>query len=247
MIKFFRRIRKSLLSEGKSVQYLKYAFGEVLLVVVGILLALQINTWSQNKKDSREELLILGKLKSNIQTDTSTINSNIIQIESYLDTLEVIHQEMQDESLVRFSVYLSRPLFSAVGINLETTTWENLKSTGKLNLIKNAALMDSLQTYYTQFTNVNKVWTDGFQAYNRGILAPKFFELDDFSFFPPTEEFELDEIQHLSPKEYGKDVFFRNAVRYRIGALKSIKLIFESDLNRAKKMIKMLNTEIQTK
>ncbi|MGB5203859.1 MAG: DUF6090 family protein, partial [Eudoraea sp.] len=50
MIKFFRRIRQSLLTENKIGQYLKYAIGEILLVVIGILIALQINNWNEVKK-----------------------------------------------------------------------------------------------------------------------------------------------------------------------------------------------------
>jgi len=57
MIKFFRNIRKKLLAEGKTTNYLKYAVGEIVLVVIGILIALQINNWNSerinlNKKKS---------------------------------------------------------------------------------------------------------------------------------------------------------------------------------------------------
>ena len=48
MIKFFRKIRQNLLSEGKSRKYFKYAIGEIVLVVIGILIALQINNWNEN-------------------------------------------------------------------------------------------------------------------------------------------------------------------------------------------------------
>jgi hypothetical protein len=50
MIKFFRKIRQNLLSEGKTVKYLKYAIGEIVLVVIGILIALSINNWNENQK-----------------------------------------------------------------------------------------------------------------------------------------------------------------------------------------------------
>ena len=50
MIKFFRHIRQQLLGEGKTGKYLKYAIGEIFLVVIGILLALQINNWNETRK-----------------------------------------------------------------------------------------------------------------------------------------------------------------------------------------------------
>jgi hypothetical protein len=54
MIKFFRHIRKSLIQEHNMGKYVKYAIGEILLVVMGILIALQINNWNENKKKPKE-------------------------------------------------------------------------------------------------------------------------------------------------------------------------------------------------
>ena len=55
MIKFFRHIRQQLLSEGKTANYFKYAIGEIVLVVIGILIALQINTWNEFRKERKIE------------------------------------------------------------------------------------------------------------------------------------------------------------------------------------------------
>jgi|TARA_R110002020_G_scaffold396281_1_gene606303 sensor domain CHASE-containing protein len=56
MIKFFRKIRQRMLSESKFSRYLLYAIGEIILVVIGILIALQINTWNEERKLDRFEL-----------------------------------------------------------------------------------------------------------------------------------------------------------------------------------------------
>ncbi|WP_250435890.1 DUF6090 family protein [Hanstruepera flava] len=64
MIKFFRKIRQQLLSEGKTGKYLKYAIGEIILVVIGILIALQINNWNDVRKDRQRERIILKQLHS---------------------------------------------------------------------------------------------------------------------------------------------------------------------------------------
>lgn len=55
MIKFFRNIRQNLLNEGKTSKYFKYAIGEIILVVIGILIALQINNWNEGRKDHNTE------------------------------------------------------------------------------------------------------------------------------------------------------------------------------------------------
>ena len=54
MIKFFRKIRCDLIEKNKTRKYLKYAIGEIVLVVIGILISLQINNWNENQKYSRE-------------------------------------------------------------------------------------------------------------------------------------------------------------------------------------------------
>ena len=75
MIKFFRNIRENLLNEGKTFNYFKYAIGEIVLVMVGILLALQVNNWNQNRINKQNEKLILKELhkefiSNKIQLDT---------------------------------------------------------------------------------------------------------------------------------------------------------------------------------
>ena len=80
MIKFFRNIRKSLLNENKigkpaspAGRYLKYAIGEIILVVIGILLALQINNWNESKKNCEKVDKLLVRIQKDIKTDITEI------------------------------------------------------------------------------------------------------------------------------------------------------------------------------
>ena len=66
MIKFFRKIRQKLLMENKTAKYFKYAIGEIILVVIGIVIALQINNSNELRKDKNEEALILSDLKEDL-------------------------------------------------------------------------------------------------------------------------------------------------------------------------------------
>lgn len=70
MIKFFRRIRQSLLTENKFSKYLLYAIGEITLVVIGILIALQINNWNNDKKDRKLEKQYIIGLVNDLKTDS---------------------------------------------------------------------------------------------------------------------------------------------------------------------------------
>ncbi len=64
MIKFFRKIRKKLADDNKPLKYARYAIGEILLVVIGILIALQINNWNNRQNDRQVELKYLNGLKA---------------------------------------------------------------------------------------------------------------------------------------------------------------------------------------
>ena len=68
MIKFFRKIRYNLMEQNKTGKYLKYAIGEIVLVMIGILLALQVNHWNNQRLDAKKEQLILKNLKSDFET-----------------------------------------------------------------------------------------------------------------------------------------------------------------------------------
>ena len=73
MIKFFRKIRKELLNEGKTTKYLKYAIGEVILVVIGILIALSVNNWNEIRKQRIEEIGLLRNLKTDFEIKTKQL------------------------------------------------------------------------------------------------------------------------------------------------------------------------------
>ena len=75
MIKFFRRIRQQLLSENKFSKYLLYAIGEIILVVIGILIALQINNWNAQQKEKEALMKTLSIIKNNIEDDILMLDS----------------------------------------------------------------------------------------------------------------------------------------------------------------------------
>jgi hypothetical protein len=77
MIKFFRKIRQNLLIENNTSKYFKYAIGEIILVVIGILIALQINNWNEARKTKLTEAIKLNKLLLDLKLDSIAFNSNI--------------------------------------------------------------------------------------------------------------------------------------------------------------------------
>ena len=86
MIKLFKNIRKNLIAEGKTTNYLKYAIGEIVLVVIGILIALQINNWNENRKTKKEIIYSLEKISADLNRDINYLG-NIINEGEKLDSL----------------------------------------------------------------------------------------------------------------------------------------------------------------
>ena len=83
MIKFFRHIRKSLIQENKMGKYFKYAIGEILLVVIGILIALQINNWNEDKKTKFQAQNYRKTIVNDLVLDTVSINTLIKNVKFY--------------------------------------------------------------------------------------------------------------------------------------------------------------------
>ena len=75
MIKFFRHIRRNLLETGKTGKYFKYAIGEIALVMIGILLALQVNTWNEGRKLKNEEQELLTNLSMSFKSKLSELEN----------------------------------------------------------------------------------------------------------------------------------------------------------------------------
>lgn len=82
MIKLFKNFRKKLLQEGRTSTYLKYAIGEIILVVVGILIALQINTWNESRKEKNYLLKVYSQIRQDLQADTLNLRISIEDFEA---------------------------------------------------------------------------------------------------------------------------------------------------------------------
>jgi hypothetical protein len=103
MIKFFRKIRQKLLSEGKTAKYLKYAFGEIILVVIGILIALTINNWNENRIAKKSEKGQLINLVQDLKLDSLHFDATLKRI----NTINALHKELHDIGLKGISKSIS--------------------------------------------------------------------------------------------------------------------------------------------
>ena len=92
MIKFFRKIRQNLLVENKFSKYLIYAIGEIVLVMIGILIALQVNNWNENRKAEEKELKLLIELKDDLIETKNDLMTDIERIPPLLETTNTLYK-----------------------------------------------------------------------------------------------------------------------------------------------------------
>ena len=161
MNNFFRNIRESLInnsspnSEGKTLgpaaptfRYLKYALGEIVLVVIGILLALQINNWNEERKDRIKENKVLASLLEDFRYSQSKIKKALDQYPNEIKRLEAslayigkdsheLNQNMRDT--IRNKLYIS--------VEIAEGSIQSVLSTEKLELILNDSLKSLLTAY----------------------------------------------------------------------------------------------------
>jgi len=151
MIKFFRNIRQKLLSEGKTGKYLKYALGEIVLVVIGILIALQINNWNEGQKANHKQSLVLKELLNSINNDLSEYDRYLdprLKIKrSGIDSLRTYifeNKGIKDSLLIKFYKMSKQDVHFRFG----NGPFEALKSSG-LDLIQNDSLRTHINNTYT--------------------------------------------------------------------------------------------------
>lgn len=107
MLRFFRKIRQSLLENGNVRKYFWYALGEILLVMIGILLALQINNWNEDRKLKMEELSTVELLIRDLKTEREKMlffYDDLFEQEKGIHRfLEVIDQEQPEDSVLKYA------------------------------------------------------------------------------------------------------------------------------------------------
>ena len=173
MIKFFSKIRQNFISEGKTINYLKYAIGEIALVVIGIMIALTINNWNDQKNNKASEQIYYCRILEDFELDKQLIEElkvkADIRIESSKKTLLDLDSGAKDKHDIinqfimaaRSEVYEPR-----------NATFKDLISSGNLKLLNDITLKNSLIQYYSELENKKLQLKQ-----NRDEITKKIFDL----------------------------------------------------------------------
>ncbi len=146
MINFFRRIRQKLLTEGRLSKYLIYAIGQIALVMIGILLALQVNNWNESRKNRISERQVLHSILQNLERDQNTLNEASSRFRRTIQNIFRLydHDPIPDDSL---GIIVTRST-GVKGFIPLTSAFDRSISNGKFDLILNDQLAERIQRLY---------------------------------------------------------------------------------------------------
>lgn len=151
MIQFFRHIRQRLLGKNQFSKYLLYAFGEIILVVIGILLALQINTWNLKKIDKSKEANYLSEINENLASDLRAIDSILKFNKAKQDAITSVIQNLGQPSSLNQAQILG-PNLNILGqydiFYPNDLGFQNLISAESIGLITDNELRKRILDYY---------------------------------------------------------------------------------------------------
>jgi hypothetical protein len=208
------------MEQNKTSKYFKYAIGEIILVVIGILIALQINNWNQERQLNKRELILLNELKSNLEVNVTNLNKDIkIQKESIF-FIEYIMNLKENQTPFNDSIpkYLQRANF-APDVILASSAFETLKSTG-LELIKDDYLRQEIinlfEIEYPFLMQETKRLEDQMWSTLVMPLYQKHFIFKNHSWIPNNYD------EWLKDQEFFNMLSFRLALREQSTNLKTI-------------------------
>ncbi|MBT8265789.1 MAG: hypothetical protein KJP20_04530 [Bacteroidia bacterium] len=240
------------MEKNKTGKYLKYAIGEIILVVIGILIALSINNWNENRKKIAQEQSILERLQADIRSDLNVISSQMVTIKENTKQLKFCVDVILGNSeshLLDFRKNLS-PILSLTFFDQNKTTFNNIVSSGQIEVIQNKILADSITKYY----NFNyKGWDTAMLDYTRNIMAPFMLNFDHMPLASDgieNENFTRIDINHskITPKtikDYQEEVFILNSLRQKIYNMEGQQMAYENLKIYMEILLEQINNELE--
>ena len=254
MIKFFRKIRYDLMEKNKTGKYFKYAIGEIILVVIGILIALQINNWNENRINSGKQQDYLIGLKNDIEKQIASFNTSIQRYDILSGNGESILVDYSLKGKLSEIDSINKKLSFLMytgGYPEITTTFKELNSTGQLNLIKDKSLRSQVIKYYQNSEN-NRKAVEGNTKY---VIYPQIFPVIKSNIIIAPENFgfgnqkinlvdNLNTILENNLNNSNKEFDLVNAISMRIIVAKTNKGHIENAKNEAELLLDEINNEL---
>ena len=243
MIKFFRKIRYDLMEKNKTGKYLKYAIGEIVLVMIGILLALQVNNWNEVKKERKLEDEYLEKISLNIKDDIDQYTKIIAAQQIYkggIDSfLMIIRNPFKYETSELDGSYSQLWRFERFTPNKGALN--NMVSSGKINIIQNEDVLSKILFYYKTIEEQSAGVDEAISIYSRNHIGPYFMNFDFMDSNALTSEYR----KRKSLLEYHKDPVIENLISARLLMMKIQKSYYGKQIEYATELVNHINEELK--
>ena len=173
MIRFFRKIRQTLLSENKFSKYLLYAIGEIILVVIGILIALQVNNWNNENVDRKKEALLIKQIHRDFKSNKKQLDSIVIINKKKQRALTIFVDELlkrPDSSAIDTLLKYASDIYAIKTFNPSNGAVQALINSSSFELIRKDTLRDLLVS-----------WQDVYRDYAEEEQLERTYQIQNFT------------------------------------------------------------------
>ncbi len=155
MIKIFRKIRYDLMEKNKTGKYLKYAIGEITLILIGIILALQLNSWNDNRMVKAESQELLDRLVMDLEGDLSYFDAQELEYKKWSQQIDLILDQVLDNDSVKISEWdqFAAGRMSMNFLKVNQITFTEMFNSGKILKLNNYEIIREIKEYY-QFAEI---------------------------------------------------------------------------------------------
>ena len=178
MIKFFRKIRKNLINESRTRKYLIYAGGEIILVVIGILIALQINSYYEFNQSRKSEKEYFNRLLTDLKKDSAYYENRLKETNLLISNYQYFIQQSYkvQNTFEEYKNLMKGIDFPPTEVTTQNATYLELVSTGNLSILQNIQLREDIINMYKNIEQYNKHLRD-YDTFSQMILANTNYEL----------------------------------------------------------------------
>jgi hypothetical protein len=247
MLRFFSKIRYQLAAENRAAKYIRYAIGEIMLVVIGILIALQVNNWNETKKLEKAERSMLVNLGSefeinyakllNIRSNNNRIYACTNQLKNLIGRNTAEIEKYNIDSLLYISILIA-------DFQPDQFVLSQLKSTDKLQIINS----EKLKKYLYEWENAMNAKTEAFSMWHTYFMNSLIPFLDENASIRNMDSYGKYQWSSPTPLKYNStEIFsmiqFDNRLENHMWCLNEFSTAIETLIGIAEKVSKEIESE----
>ncbi len=243
MIKFFRHIRQSLIMKNQTGKYIKYAIGEIILVVIGILIALQINNWNENRKNTSKETQFLKNFYADLKANKVELDRVIKKTEFTSKSADSILKLKAGELASLSLMSYVRCMMNATGFTVyqsQEGTIQDILGSGKLDVITNDSLRLAIGSWQAHLKIIREWETIDKKTYN--IYSDYLHEHANLYKIGDKRELPIDD---LLKNQFMNDKVFLNRLRDRERIPKILNRLYNNEILRLDNLMSQIDAELK--